>query len=364
MISARDVTVIAPNFKRRLSGVTSTIVQLLPLQAKRLPIATMGPKVLPGNIPRLSYGALPAFWSRPASQPFRIWHARRNTEMLPGIIMRDVLGMPMRLVFTSAAQRHHSAYTRFLIRRMDAVIATSAKSGSYLKVPHRVIMHGVDCGRFCPDGELPLMDDALAAKLKGKRVIGCSGRIRHQKGTDLFVDAMIKVLKDRPDWVAVATGRTTGEHREFERDLKARIASAGMEDRILLVGEVDDIAPWFRHFDLYVAPPRNEGFGLTPLEAMASGTPVIATDAGAFRELIVEGRTGSVVDGFSSDAIAEAIGPFMDDGDKRRAASEAAIGHVRTRFPLEGEAERIGAVYDALWSGENSDRSTRGSRNS
>nr|WP_148227503.1 glycosyltransferase family 4 protein [Fulvimarina pelagi] len=358
--SASATHVIAPNFKRRLSGVTSTIVQLLPLQVKRIAIASMGPDVLPEAVPRLAWLSLPTLWRKPREKPFRIWHARRNTEMLPGIIMRDVLRMPLRLVFTSAAQREHSAYTRFLINRMDRVIATSTRSGSFLKVPHRVIMHGIDCDRFSPDGPMP----ALEPNLAGRKIVGCSGRIRHQKGTDIFVDAMIAVLKDRPDWVAVMTGRTTSEHADFARRLRDRIDKAGMTDRILLVGEVEDIAPWFRRFDLYVAPPRNEGFGLTPLEAMASGTPVVATDAGAFRELIVEGKTGTVVDSFSSEAIAAAVALYMDDDSKRRAASKAALAHVRTYFPLEREAGEIETVYEELWSGANSDRSTRGSRNS
>ncbi|MEN3792047.1 glycosyltransferase family 4 protein [Fulvimarina sp. MAC3] len=363
-ITARETHVIAPNFKRRLSGVTSTIVQLLPFQARRIAIASMGPDVLPKSVPRLSWGSLPALWRRPKGKSVRIWHARRNTEMLPGIVMRDVLRMPLKLVFTSAAQREHSAYTRFLIRRMDRVIATSSKSGSFLKVPHRVVMHGIDCDRFVPDGPLPQLSSDLEYRLAGKKIVGCSGRIRHQKGTDLFIDAMIEVLKDRPDWAAVATGRTTSEHAAFGRELQNRVAAAGMADRILFAGEVDDIAPWFRRFDIYVAPPRNEGFGLTPLEAMASGTPVIATDAGAFRELIVEGQTGTVVDSFSSEAIAAALVPYMDDDAKREAASRGALAHVREHFPLQREAAEIESVYDELWSETNSARSMRGLRNS
>ena len=324
----------------------------------------MGPDVLPKSVPRLPWTALPALWRRPKDKSVRIWHARRNTEMLPGIVMRDLLQMPLKLVFTSAAQREHSAYTRFLIRRMDRVIATSSTSGSFLKVSHRVIMHGIDCERFRPVGPLPSLSPDLERRLDGKKIIGCSGRIRHQKGTDLFVEAMIEVLKYRPDWAAVATGRTTSEHAGFARSLASRIEAAGMSDRILLVGEVDDIAPWFRRFDLYVAPPRNEGFGLTPLEAMASGTPVVATDAGAFRELIVEGETGTVVNSFSGEAIAAALAPYLDDEDHRRTASKAAHAHVRAKFPLEREAAEIEAVYDELWSEANSERSTSGSRNS
>nr|AIA88604.1 CAZy families GT4 protein [uncultured Sinorhizobium sp.] len=75
------VEVIAPNFKQRLSGVTSTIIQLVPLQARTLGIATLGPG-LPAGLPRLRFADLPALWRRPLGRPFRIWHARRNIEML------------------------------------------------------------------------------------------------------------------------------------------------------------------------------------------------------------------------------------------------------------------------------------------
>lgn len=342
-----DVEVIAPNFKRRLSGVTSTIVQLLPLQAREIGIATLGPNVLPSSVPRLGYGALLALWRRPARHQRRIWHARRNTEMLAGVVLRDILRMKLRLVFTSAAQRRHTAWTRFLIRRMDAVIATSGRSAAFLDVSATVVLHGIDLERFGPNGPPPA--EPLGGELDGLRVVGCSGRIRHQKGTDLFVEAMIALLPTRPGWAAVITGRTTAEHAGFEAHLRARIDAAGLTDRIFLLGEVDDVAPWFRRFDLYVAPPRNEGFGLTPLEAMASATPVVASDAGAFAEMIVDGVTGRVVPVGDAAALAAAIAPYLDDHVLRRRAGEAALAHVRAAFPLRREADQIGAVYRSLW---------------
>src|SRR5688572_5901817 len=132
------VVVIAPNFKWRLSGVTSTIIQLIPVQKREYEIATLGPG-LPPELPRLSWRAIPSLWRRPRGRPFRIWHARRNNEMIVGIVLKSILRAPLRLVFTSAAQRGHTAFTRFLLRRMDAVIATSTASASYLKVPCTVI---------------------------------------------------------------------------------------------------------------------------------------------------------------------------------------------------------------------------------
>ena len=108
---------------------------------------------------------------------------------------------------------------------------------------------------------------------------------------------MIALLPEFPDWTAVVTGRVTVEHQAFARELERRVAEAGLADRIVFLGEVPDIKLWYRRLSLYVAPSRNEGFGLTPLEAMASGSPVVASDAGAYADLIAEGETGYVVAG-------------------------------------------------------------------
>lgn len=356
----RDVEVIAPNFKRRLSGVTSTIIQLVPQQARTLGIVSLGPG-LAAHLPKLRWRQLAGLWTRPAQRPFRLWHARRNTEMLAGLVLRDLLRMKLKLVFTSAAQRHHTAWTRFLIRQMDAVIATSRRSAAFLQVPATVILHGIDLDAFSPE-RIGAPSPAMQA-LAGQKIVGCSGRIRHQKGTDLFVAAMIDLLPRHPAWTAVITGRTTAEHAGFEAEMRRSIASAGLADRILFLGEVDDIAAWFRRFDLYVAPPRNEGFGLTPLEAMASGKPVVASDAGAFAEMIVEGVTGQVVAVGDAAALVGAIEPYLGDDARRQAAGAAALDHVRRHFPLAREAAEIGAVYERLWAaGGKSAGSTRISR--
>ena len=346
----RDVEVIAPHFKRRLSGVTSTVVQLVPEQARSgIGIVTLGPG-LPADMPRMAWWQVPALWRRPARRRWRIWHARRNVEMIAGIVLRDLLRMPLKLLFTSAAQRRHKPFTKWLIRRMDGVVATSLRSGSYLDVPHVVNMHGIDLDRFRP-GRGP--DDQFAVTgLPGARAIGCFGRVREQKGTDLFVDAMIALLPDFPEWTAVITGRVTPEHKAFADRLQARIDAAGLAGRIRFLGEVEDIRPWYRRVSLYVAPSRNEGFGLTPLEAMASGTAVVASDAGAYAEMIADGRTGAVVPAGDGDALRAAIRPYLAEPAMAQAHGEAALLHVRAHFALAREAEGLQAVYESLWSGE------------
>jgi len=345
-VDMRRIEAVAPNFKRRLSGVTSTIIQLVPLQAAEIGIATLGPG-LPDSLPKMRWWQVFCLFRRPTSGGRRIWHARRNVEMLAGVVLRDVLRAPLKLVFTSASQRRHKAWTKFLIRRMDAVVATSRKTAAYLEVPNTVIMHGIDLAKFAPPA------DSDAAKVAvgldpALSYVGCFGRVRHQKGTDLFVDAMIALLPKYPGRSAVIAGRATAENKGFESDLKEKVRRAGLADRILFVGEHKDIERWYRSLSLFVAPQRWEGFGLTPLEAMATGVPVVAADVGAFSELIASGETGVVIERDNLDMMTEAVGRLMDDEAGRSKAAGAALQRARGAFPLKGEAERLIALYRDL----------------
>lgn len=346
-LPVRDVEVVAPNFKKRLSGVTSTIVQLVPKQAESLAITTVGPG-LPDTLPKLRWWQVPGLLLKPENRPFRVWHARRNPEMLAGVVLRDVFRAPLKLVFTSASQRHHTRWTRFLINRMDRVVATSRKTASYLKVPNQVVMHGIDTTRFSPPSG-PAEAAAAVGMPEGQRYVGCFGRVRHQKGTDLFVDAMIALLPERPGWSAIIAGQATQPHAAFEAGLKEKVRAAGLADRVHFVGTREDIPAWYRALSLFIAPQRWEGFGLTPLEAMATAVPVVATDVGAFSELLENSGAGTLVAVDDLGAMVSAAARYMDDDALRGRAADTALLHARSHFPLEGEAKTLNGIYEDLW---------------
>ena len=146
-ISADNLQLIVPNLHRRYSGVTATNRMVAPKLAKMFRAAWLGPDA-PDGIARMGFADLAKLWRR--RTPL-IWHARRNNEMIVGVLLRS-LGWPLKLVFTSAAQRHHTWITRWLISRMDAIIATSDISASFLKREATVIPHGVDTDRLCAAG--------------------------------------------------------------------------------------------------------------------------------------------------------------------------------------------------------------------
>jgi mannosyltransferase len=342
-----DIEVVATNFNWRQSGGTTAVVQLVPEQAKTLKIAALGFD-LPDRVPRMRWRDVPKLFRRPANRPFRIYHCRRNNEMIAGLVLRYVLGAPLRLIFNSAGQRRHKPLTRWMLRRMDAVIATSERSGSFLDVPYTVVPHGTDFEHFHPARGPE--DDYAASGLPGKYAIGCTGRIRAQKGTDLFVEAMIRLLPLYPDWTALITGRTTSDNLGFERELKSKVASAGLSQRIVFLGDVEDISVWYRRFTLFVAPSRQEGFGLTPLEAMASGTAVVASDAGSFPSMIRPGSNGAIVPAGDVEALVAAIEPYFRDPNLASEQGRAALEFVHANFSLRAEARGIRAVYDRLWS--------------
>jgi mannosyltransferase len=342
----RQIEVIAPNLKRRLSGVTATIARLVPVQAGMIGIAATGPG-LPDNVPHVPP------W-RCAVMPrdrWRVWHARRNTEMLAGLALTHVFRRRLKLLFTSASQRRHSRYTRWLISRMDGLVATSRKTASYLERPAAVILHGIDTTAFSPPKDRQELRRQLGLPVE-QFLVGCFGRIREQKGTGDFVAAAIAVLSRQADATAIVMGRATGAHRRYLADLRSRVAASGLSDRILFLPEVpvDAVADWYGALDLFVAPQRWEGFGLTPVEAMACGVPVIATRVGAFDEIVKDSETGLLTDAGDVTALAAAINRLLGDAALRARMSTASRARAETAFRIEDEAAALVNVYRGLLS--------------
>lgn len=341
-----EPVVLIPNLNRRFSGITSTVASVVPHQAREMEVAVVG-YPLPVALPHLSWKALVVVARKPlpGGHP-RIFHARRNNEMLLGLLLKKVFRCHLHLVFTSTAQRKHSAWTRGLYLRMDSLISTSPKAAGFLvRQPDVIIPHGVDLKTYSPSPERAV--EWAEGGLPGKRGIGIFGRVRPQKGIREFVEAMSRVLPRVPDLTAVIVGEVTPKYHGFVRELKEAIRRRDLEDRFCWLGKVPftDIPTWFRRMSLVVCASHNEGFGLTCLEAMASGVPVVATQAGAWDSIIRNGLDGALVPCRDAGALAGGIEALLAHPLGLDGLGRAARQRVEEAFSIEREAASLNAHY-------------------
>ena len=340
---------IVTNFNRNFTGVSATAANVVRQQADMFDMALVAhplpgcpTPISPAEARRLSRNP-------PPGRPFTIWHVRRNTEMRAALWARDVLRLPVRIVFTSAAIRRHSAFPRWLISRMDAVIATTEQAAGFVPHVRAIAPHGVDCSRFTPAAGRAAA--WAATGFPGARGIATIGRIRPEKGTDRFVDAMLRLLPDRPDVTALVIGRAARSDEAFLQTLKDRIALAGLADRLLFPGEIgaDDLPGLMRGLSAVVQLPRYEGYGMAPLEGMASGVPFVATDQGYYRRFAYQGQTGLIVPEDAPDDVAAALSDLLGNTAGHDGMSHAARHIAETEFSAKAEADTIARVYNDLW---------------
>jgi mannosyltransferase len=334
------IEVIAPNLKRRLSGVTATILHLVPRQARFIGIVTTGPG-LPDYLPHIALARIPFLPRR-----VRVWHARRNSDLLVGVVLKRLFKVDLRMIFTSSSPRARSKWTRWLIGHCSALVATSARNGAVMPphIPTVVIPHGIDTGTFSPQppGYFGLPD---------QRLIGCFGRIRQKKGTLDLVQALISVLPEHPSWGAVIMGRVTPAEEQFAASLRAQIKEAGLETRIHIRPEASlgQMPAAYSDLALYVAPSHYEGFGLTPVEAMACGVPVLATKGvGTFDDQVLEQVTGLLVPPSDPAALAAALIAMLSDSEWLAKMASASRAHIVENFAIDGEVAALNTLYQDL----------------
>jgi glycosyltransferase involved in cell wall biosynthesis len=120
--------------------------------------------------------------------------------------------------------------------------------------------------------------------------------------------------------------------------------------RVRLTGAVphSDLPTWYRSADVMVTAPWYEPFGLTPLEAMACGVPVIGTAVGGLTDTIVDGRTGDLVPPHDPRALGQALRRLLDDPVRRLAYATAGLDRARQLYSWQVTADRLIDVYAAV----------------
>jgi len=340
-----DYEVILGNSNKRFSGVTSTMLQTLEVQVDVMKVAVLGSHHLPEHLKcnAVSFLEVAKHCRRPLPDGrLRVFHARRNDEIIQALILKHVFRAKIKIVFTSTAQRYHSGFTRWLMSKVDCTLSTCEAAASYLKDrPSAIIPHGIQTDIYHPDSSQRDSDTVT---------VGMFGRVREQKGTHLFIQACIDVFPSIPYAKAIIVGAITPDNITWVENLKKDILGAGLENRIVFLGEqnFDSLPKLFQSVSLVAALSRTEGYGLTVLEALSSGAAVLATQAGAWPEIIEEGVHGYVVPVNNQNAITAKLSTLLSDRDKLYAMGLAGRKRVLENYKIETEANKLCDIYRSL----------------
>lgn len=334
---------ILGNSNKRFSGVTSTMLQVLPYQKQLMSVAVLGNHHLPTGTTSINYRQFIKLCKKPlANGDLRIFHARRNDEMIQALIAKKLFRAKIKIVFTSTAQRHHSKFTRWLITKMDAIITTCTAAGSYLKKPADIVIpHGIDIETYTPK-QPPQPSD----KIK----VGVFGRIRPSKGIDLLIDAIIPILKSHPNVSLTVCGQTTPKFEPYLSEQKEKLTQADVSKQVQFLGKVEfnTLPKLYRSMDIVCAVSRNEGFGLTPLEAMASATAVLTSEAGAWKDIVENGKQGYCVPTGNTLAIREKLLHMINHPDQLSTMGKAGRTHIEKHYTNKQEAQQLCSFFKSL----------------
>jgi sugar transferase (PEP-CTERM/EpsH1 system associated) len=206
------------------------------------------------------------------------------------------------------------------------------------------ICNGVDTDRFRPIGSRRRTDGGV--------VIGTVTRLSEIKDplNTLNAFAQLKSLvggRRALQLLVVGDGPLRVQMETAVRDL-------GLGPHVTMAGRQLDVVPWLDRMDLFVMGSRREGISNTILEAMAAGLPVVATRTGGNHEIVEEGVTGALAEPRSSEALANAMLPYVLNGAMREEHGRAARQRAVSQFSLE----RMIASYAKLYSAKTSGRST------
>lgn len=201
-----------------------------------------------------------------------------------------------------------------------------------------IIPPGVDTKRFRPLGPGET-DESI--DIPGKYVFALS-RIDSNKGLDFLIKAFARVPEDLETFLVIGGGSKNpkGVEIEVKAALNQLVADLGLGKRVIFTGYVPDemLAPYYRNAELFVLPSKYEPFGMTTLEAMSCGTPVIATRFGGIRDNLENGVDSLLVDPSDPEEFSAAIVSILTDPERASTLAENGMKTIAERFSWESIA--------------------------
>lgn len=305
------------------------------------------------------------------SVPYDVVHANFFMSGLVARHLKHTLGTPYVMTFHALGlvrrehQKEADAFPpervdieRALVRDADAVIAECPQDSADL-----VRLYDADAERLTmvPCGFDPLefkpTNKAVARAALGLHpddyIVLQLGRLVPRKGIDNVIRSLAHLPRHVPGRVLVVGG----ESREPDERLTPEIARLrgvaleyGVADRVSFTGHRrrDELRLYYAAADVFVTTPWYEPFGITPLEAMACGTPVVGSEVGGIQYSVSDGVTGFLVPPNDPAALAAKLTELYENPALARAMGRAGIRRARSMFTWEQVAQQLVEVYESV----------------
>jgi glycosyltransferase involved in cell wall biosynthesis len=263
------------------------------------------------------------------------------------VVIHTFHGHSLTGYFSSRTARLYTRIERFLARRTDVLIAVSEEVrddlvGLGVAPPEKfeVVRLGLDLSAFADDAERDGRRAALRAQWgvgSDEQLVTLVARLVPIKRVDRFLDTAA-LLRDRPDTRFVIVG-----DGELRAQLQASEPARALGDRLVWAGFRRDVPDVCFASDVVVLTSDNEGTPVSLIEAQAAATPVVSTNVGGVRSVVLDGETGFLAD--EPADLAARIRSLLDDGE--RAARMAARGreHVLATFGVERLVDDLDRLY-------------------
>lgn len=278
--------------------------------------------------------------------------------------VRDLVAMPAALAavrkrkpFVLQCHGMIDSSDRLLARPLDAVLTrpllNRAAAVFYLTDRERTDIEQVAGRRLArahrlPNGIPPVQTPPTAVPEADDRLVLFAARVHPQKRPEVFVDAAALIANDIPDAHFVIVGPDGGSLGL----VRERIRVLGLDDRVHYAGPASrsDIMTWFRRSAVYVLPSVYEPFGMTALEAMSVGTPVVVTTSCGLARDVAETGAGAAV-ASDPESIAAAVSQLLRDPSARSAAGAAGRAVASGRYGIAAVVDRLEYFYDEAMKG-------------
>lgn len=210
----------------------------------------------------------------------------------------------------------------------------------------KVILNAIDLKRFSTDGDDREEIRARLSLARDDFAIGIVGQLTPRKGQLELLAAFEKLSKEAPRARLLIIGAALfNRDSDYEQLLRDTTRRLGIADRVLMLGSRNDVPEVMRALDLLVINSRREPFGLIACEAMASGTPVVATNCDGLAEIISHRKTGWLVPFGDQKALVDALAFLIEQPKTRKDLAGAALNDVQQRFAFERLIDEFEKFY-------------------